>query len=460
MSFPRDFVWGAATSAYQIEGAAFDEGRGASVWDMLSRKPEAIYRGHTGDVAANHYYCYLSDVGIMREIGLQAYRFSVSWPRVIPAGTGAVNEAGLAFYDRLVDALLEANITPWLTLFHWDFPHELYCKGGWLNPDSPQWFADHTAVVVDRLGDRVVNWMTLNEPQVFIGMGHYQGIHAPGDKLGLAEVLRAGHNSLLAHGLAAQVIRARAKTPPQVGWAPVGVAAVPATDSPEDIAAARFATLESAHYPLWSNGWFSDPVIFGSYPQAMLEKVGAAAPVVGPNDMATIAQPIDFYGANIYHAEVVRANAEGLPELVPQPPGVGITTMNWAVVPEALYWGPRFLHERYGKPIVITENGTAVSDWVSADGAVHDPARIDFTHRYLASLRRSIADGADVRGYFHWSLMDNFEWAEGYKQRFGMVFVDFQTQQRIIKDSGRWYAGVIASNGASLADVPIVRGWV
>ncbi|MDZ4770024.1 MAG: GH1 family beta-glucosidase [Chloroflexota bacterium] len=474
MTFPADFAWGSATASYQVEGAAFEDGRGYSVWDMISRKKKlaadgdaawnvsarkpAVYNGHTGDVACDHYHRYRDDVALMKQIGLKAYRFSVSWSRVIPDGVGAVNEKGLAFYDSLVDELLGAGIDPWLTLFHWDYPYELYCRGGWLNPDSPKWFADYAAVIVERLSDRVSHWMTLNEPQCFIGLGHDLGTHAPGDMLGLREVLRAGHNALLAHGMATQVIRAQAKTAPLVGWAPVGVVSVPATESEADIAAARIATFSALDRPLWSNTWWSDPVVFGQYPEDLLAIFADAAPVVGADDMATIQQPLDFYGCNIYSAAVVRAGADGQPVKVEAPVGAAITLMGWSVVPDALYWGARFLQERYKAPIIITENGISVMDWVSADGGVHDPARIDYMARYLSALKRASSEGVDIRGYFHWSLMDNFEWLEGYKQRFGMIYVDFQTQQRTLKDSAHWYSAVIANNGADLDDVPSTHG--
>ena len=242
MSFPQDFTWGAATASYQIEGAAYRAGGGESVWDMFCRRPEAVFEHESGEFSCDHYNRYQEDVALMRELGLQAYRFSISWPRVLPEGVGRVNEAGLDFYDRLVDALLAANVTPWATLFHWDFPYDLYCRGGWLNRDSADWFADYTKIIVDRLSDRVRHWMTLNEPQCFIGLGHQTGIHAPGDKLALREVVRAAHHALLAHGKGVQVLRAHAKAAPQIGWAPVGAARIPATESDADVEAARQAT--------------------------------------------------------------------------------------------------------------------------------------------------------------------------------------------------------------------------
>lgn len=450
MSFPNDFVWGAAAASYQVEGGARDDGKGPSVWDMMCRKEGAIWEGHSGDVACDHYHLWAQDVAIMKEIGLKGYRLSISWPRVIPAGTGKVNAKGLAFYDRLIDALLDAGIQPWVTLFHWDYPYELYCRGGWLSPESPDWFAEYAQVVVKKLGDRVRNWMTLNEPQCFIGLGMRDGLHAPGDKLGWAEVLRAAHHALLAHGRGVQVIRAHAKAAPRVGYAPVGMVRYPATDSRKDIDAARTDMFSITTKTQWNNTWWMDPIFKGEYPADGLEVFKDCLPAVGPRDMKTISQPLDFFGANIYNGQPIRAGRGGKPEIVKRPQGFPLTAFYWPVEPKALYWGPRFFHERYGKPIVITENGLSCTDWVALDGRVHDPLRIDFTARYLRELARASADGVPVQGYFHWSILDNFEWAEGYKQRFGMVYVDYPTGKRILKDSAYWYKQVIAANGANL----------
>ncbi len=452
MSFPEGFVWGAAAAAYQVEGAAYEDGKGPSVWDMMCRKEDAIWRGQTGDVACDHYHRYREDVALMKEIGLEAYRLSISWPRVIPTGTGAVNPKGLDFYNRLVDELLAARIEPWVTLFHWDFPYELYSRGGWLNPYSPDWFADYTAVIADALSDRVTHWMTHNEQACFIGIGLHEGRHAPGDKLGLAEVLRAAHHTLLAHGKSVQVLRARAKRPPLISLAHTGEVRFPATDRKADVEAARreMFAVESKERPVWGAAWWLDPIFFGHYPEDGLATFGRAAPQVKAGDMETIRQPLDFLGVNIYQGAPVAAGPRGQRVAVPFPDGVPLTAFKWNVTPEALYWGPRFLYERYNSPIVITENGMSGLDWISLDGQVHDPQRIDYTQRYLLAFEAAIADGVDGRGYFHWSVMDNFEWAEGFKERFGLVYVDYVTQRRVLKDSARWYGQVIASNGANL----------
>lgn len=449
--FPDAFKWGVASAAYQIEGAPSADGKGPSVWDMFGRKPGAIWSGQNGDTACDHYRRWKDDVRLMRELGLRAYRFSVSWPRVLPEGTGAVNEKGIAFYDRLVDALLEAGIEPWLTLFHWDYPLALYHRGGWLNRDSAGWFADYAGIVTDRLSDRVAHWMTLNEPQCFIGLGHQTGYHAPGDRLRLDEVLLAGHHALLAHGQAVQRLRATARLKPVIGFAPVGVTCMPATDAPADVDAARQAMFSVRRPDCFSNTWWLDPIFRREYPADGLAMYGAAAPRIREGDLATIAQPLDFFGANIYHGTFVRAGRDGTPEDVPLPPGYPKTTQDfWPVTPSALYWGPRFFHERYGLPIVITENGHQNADVVSLDGKVHDPQRIDFLCRYLRELRRACADGVPVRGYFQWCFTDNFEWAMGDAIRVGLVYTDYPTQRRIPKDSAAWYRDVIRTNGASV----------
>ncbi len=450
MAFPKNFVWGAAAASYQVEGGARDDGRGPSVWDMLCRKPGAIWNGQSGDVACDHYHRWREDVGIMKAIGLRAYRLSISWPRIMPDGTGQVNAKGLDFYDRLVDALLAAKVTPFVTLFHWDYPYALYCRGGWLNRCSADWYAEYATAVVARLGDRVRHWMTHNEPQCFVGLGHYDGRHAPGDKLGWAEILRIAHHAHLAHGKGVQAIRAASPGKCAVGQAPVGVVKIPASDSPRDIAAARREMFSVSGHSVWNNTWWMDPIFLGRYPADGLKQYAADMPRVEPGDMETIHQPLDFFGANIYNGVHVRAGKGGRPEVVPEPPGHALTAFKWPVTPEALYWGPRFFYERYKLPIYITENGLSSNDWPALDGRVHDPQRIDFTTRYLRELERAVRDGVDVRGYFHWSIMDNFEWAEGFKERFGLVHVDYVTQKRTLKDSAYWYKRVIATNGKAL----------
>lgn len=450
MSFPEHFTWGAATSAYQIEGAWDEDGKGMSVWDMFTRNPGHIWQGASGKVACNHYHNIEEDVALMASVGLQAYRFSISWPRIYPQGVGEVNQAGLDFYDRLVDELLKAGIKPWVTIFHWDYPYALFLRGGWLNPESPLWFANFTKTLVKRLSDRVAHWMTINEPQCHIGLGHLSGEHAPGLKLDFPEVLLAAHHCLLAHGRAVQTIREHAKLNPTVGWSPAGSIYHPASQAPEDIKAARKVTLEVYKGSVWNNCWWGDPVVFGRYPEEGLRLYGDAVPKYTDAEMDLIRQPIDFYGCNIFHSLPIQAAPDGGGMLAPLPPGHSHTHYLWNQSPEALYWGPKFLAEHYNLPIVVTENGLSETDIISHDGRVHDNNRVEFISKYLLQLRRALQEGIDVRGYFAWSLMDNFEWHEGYKHRFGMVYVDFVTQQRTLKDSAFWFREIVSSNGAAL----------
>lgn len=450
MKFPDKFVWGTATASYQVEGGARVDGRGESVWDACCRVPGFVQDGDTGDVACDAYHLWPEDIRCMQEMGVGAYRFSIAWPRVLPEGTGRVNEAGLAYYDRIIDALLKAGITPYVTLFHWDYPEALYHRGGWLSPDSPEWFAEYTDLIVRRYSDRVTHWITQNEPQCFIGLGHIVGEHAPGLRLPMGEALLAAHRALLAHGRAVQAIRAASKQPCQVGYAFAAGPTCPASNSPADVEAARQATFAVPDSGLFCNSWWMDPIYLGRYPQEGLDKWAKLLTFIGPDDMKTIAQPMDFVGVNIYSGGLVRAGADGRPEEAPLPQGMPRTTMGWPVTPEALYYGPKFYYERYRKPIYVTENGMACCDWPSEDGQVHDPQRVDFLRRYIRAFGRAGEDGVPIGGYFCWSLLDNFEWAHGYSKRFGLVYVDYPTQKRIVKDSGHWYADVARSNGRSL----------
>jgi len=451
MTFPKDFIWGAATSAYQIEGAAQQDGRGLSIWDVFCRKPSAVWQGHSGHTACDHYHRFREDISLMSEISLPAYRFSIAWPRVLPQGKGPVNDRGLDFYDRLVDGLLAAGITPYVTLFHWDYPQALHEPGGWLNRDSADWFAGYAAVMADRLSDRVQHWITLNEPQIFVGFGYQDGTHAPGERQELPQVLQIAHTVLLAHGKAVQAIRSRARVKPCVGYAlSVNPVAVPATDSPEDIRAAREIFAADTKQVWMNNSWWTDPVVFGRYPEGGLERVAKAASFIAGSDMQTISQPLDFLGLNVYFGEQYRSGPDGTPEKVPFASGHERTGFDWPVVPESIYWAAKFYAERYRLPIIITENGMSRRDAVAGDGTVRDPQRIDFLRRYLRELKRALADSIDVRGYFLWSLMDNFEWAAGFRERFGIVYVDYQTQERTLKDSALWYREVIAANGANI----------
>jgi beta-glucosidase len=450
MIFPNNFTWGASTSAYQIEGAWNEDGKGPSIWDMFSRQPGRVWEGHSGKVACDHYHRYKEDVALMAEIGLKAYRFSFSWTRLIPDGNGTPNKAGLEFYDRLINALLERKIEPWATLFHWDFPLALFLRGGWLNPDSSKWFARYVSIVIEHFSDRISHWVTFNDPQCVIGLGHQTGEYAPGLRLDLPEALLAYHNCLLAHGRAVEAIRSKAKLKPLVGWSSSGVLCYPDSDTPEDIKAARQITLSVFPGTVWNNCWLGDAVVFGHYPEEGLKVYGSAVPNYPASDFKIIHQPVDFYGCNIFLATRIKADANGNPVEVHLPAGYPDTHHLWKQTPEVLYWGPKFLSENYKLPIIVTENGMSNCDAVGLDGRVHDPGRIEFMTRYLLQLRRAIRNGVDVRGYFTWSLMDCFEWVEGYKHRFGLIHVDYETQKRTPKDSAYWYKEVISSNGSSL----------
>lgn len=445
--FPADFLWGAASSSYQVEGAAETDGKGLSVCDVFYRNPANGWEGDNGDVACDHYHRWEEDLDLMRKVGLQAYRFSVNWSRVLPEGVGPVNEKGIGFYDRLVDGLLERGIVPYLTLFHWEYPYALYQRGGWLNARSPDWFAEYAGLLAKRLGDRVTNWMTLNEPQIVIMGGHRSGRHAPGLRLPLGEQVLAAHNMLKAHGKAVRALRENAPRPARVGAAPVGVVRIPETESAADIEAAREGTFAITEDSFWNNTWYADPMILGHYPEDGLRIWRPHLPEGWERDMETIRQPLDFYGANIYNGQRVRATGDGW-EPTGSDPGPALTTMDWKVSEASLYYGPRFLHERYGLPVLITENGMANTDWVQVDGRVRDSQRIDFLIRYLGQLERAVGEGVPVEGFLHWCWCDNFEWYLGYSRRFGLVHVDFRTQHRTLKDSAHWYARLVEQHRA------------
>ena len=449
MGFAKDFVWGAATSSYQIEGTGRDSGKGQNIWDVFTKEPGRVYEGHTGDIACDHYHRFREDVAYMKELGLKGYRFSIDWSRVLPEGTGKVNEKGIDFYNALIDELLEQGIEPYITLYHWELPYEIYKRGGWMNPEIVEWFGQYARLVAERFSDRVKYFFTLNEPQCFVGLGFLQGCHAPGVKAPLRDTFEMAHNALKAHGRAVQMLRAYGKQNVQIGYAPTSGMCYPEKETPKDIEAARkalFALPDDLSNWTWNVSWWSDPVILGKYPEEGMKKYEKYLPVITDEDMKLISQPIDFYGQNIYNGRCIRMGTDGRPEEVRRPAGFPKTATNWPVTPPPLYWGPKFLYERYRKPIYITENGMACHDTVSQDGKVHDPNRIDFLARYLKNLKRA-AEEIDIRGYFQWSLMDNFEWDKGYAERFGIIYVDFGTQERIWKDSAYWYRDLIRRNG-------------
>lgn len=434
--FPTDFVWGVATASAQIEGAAFEDGKGASVWDTFSRVPGKVIGGDTLDVACDHYHRYGEDAALLASLGCTHYRLSMAWPRIFPEGSGAVNAAGLDFYDRLVDAFLQNGITPWVTLYHWDLPQKLEDEGGWLQRKTVDAFADYADIVTKQLGDRVKNWFTLNEMPCFIGMGYGTGQHAPGRTESKKNVNQAYHHALLAHGRAVQIVRANVPDA-RVGLVHNPPTPLPVIETEEHIQAAR-ENYERVNAPLMA------PVYQGAYPDWFL--AAPDAPEIAAGDMEIIAQPGDFLGLNLYAGYFVRAGApfQSLPFPRQFPQG----DLPWInVTPQTLYWQIRFAQEVFGVgPVLITENGSAFDDAMTQEGEVLDLERREYFRNYLISLHRAVQEGFDVRGYFAWTLMDNYEWAEGYAKRFGLIHVDFETQKRTPKLSAQWFGAVCREN--------------
>jgi beta-glucosidase len=434
--FPADFRWGAAVSAYQIEGAVAEDGRGESIWDRFSATPGKVVGGDSGAVACDSYHRYREDVRLMKELGLSAYRFSIAWPRILPEGRGRTNAAGLDFYDKQVDELLAAGIEPFVTLYHWDLPQALEDRGGWPVRETAEAFAEYVEVVAGRLGDRVRNWITQCEPWVVAWLGYGTGEHAPGRKSD-ADALAAAHHVLLSHGLAADVLRREAPES-RLGITIDLVAFHPLTDSPEDLAAL-------AREDGFRNRWILDPVLRGRYPDDMLERFAPMLPAIEDGDLQTISAPLDFLGVNYYTRSVVRSNgADGRPVTVTGD-DVERTEMGWEVYPDGLYELLLRLRAEYDPPpLYVTENGAAFRDH-RVNGSVHDPKRISYVDRHLDAIARAIEDGVPVHGYFLWSLLDNFEWSFGYSRRFGIVYVDYATLERVPKASYAWYRDFIAS---------------
>ena len=441
-SFPQGFLWGSATASYQVEGAVNEDGRGPSIWDTFSHTEGKTNNGDTGDVADDHYHRYKEDIQLMKALGLKTYRFSVAWPRVFPQGAGAPNPKGLDFYNRLVDELLAANIQPYCTLFHWDLPQALEDKGGWQSRFTSEAFATYAGYVAQHLSDRVKHFMTLNEMRSFVDIGYKDGRHAPGLKLPPAGVNQVRHHAVLAHGLGVQAIRANAKPGTKVGLAENATATVPVIETPEHIEAAKKAMREA-------NAGYLTAIMEGRYTDAYLARAGADAPKFTDAEMKAIGSPVDFVGLNVYTPSYVRADdsASGF-AFVPPPASYPHMMSNWLHVgPEALYWGPRLAAQIWNiKEIYITENGASSADVLTPDGHVYDSDRVMYLRNYLTQLHRAVSEGVPVRGYFCWSLLDNYEWADGYAYRFGIHYVDFATQKRTPKLSAHFYREVIASN--------------
>jgi beta-glucosidase len=447
-SFPQDFVWGAATASYQIEGAVHEDGRGESVWDRFCATPGKVRGGDTGEIACDFYHRYRDDVALMRELGLDAFRFSVAWPRVQPTGHGSVNEAGLDFYDRLVDELLAHGIEPFVTLFHWDTPQALEDVGGWPVRATADAFVEYAAAVANRLGDRVRYWTTHNEPWVYAWVGHAWGEHAPGRK-NEADAVAAAHHLLLSHGWAVEEIR-RAAPDAQLGITLNLAHIYPASNRPEDEAATWQVDGEG-------NRWFLDPIFRGTYPADLLERNELVAPLVQDGDLDVISAPLDFLGINNYTRYVVSAGKDGPRfERNPEAPE---TDMGWEVYPEGLQRMLVRVAQDYAPPsIYVTENGAAFGDVRVHDGRIHDPERTAYLESHLGAVERAIEQGAPVNGYFVWSMLDNFEWAFGYSKRFGIVHVDYPTLERTPKDSFYWYRDFIASRRGAPQPSPLAAG--
>jgi beta-glucosidase len=465
-AFGPDFRWGASTASYQIEGAVTQDGRGRSVWDTFTAEPGRIADGSSGEVACDHYHRYREDIALMAQLGLDSYRLSIAWPRIQPDGTGPANPAGLGFYDRLIDELLAAGIRPMATLFHWDLPQALQDRGGWSERETAERLGDYAALLGERFADRIALWAPVNEPNVVTVLGHLQGIHAPGSTLG-AGALTVAHHLLLGHGLAVQALRAAGAG--GIGCANNHSPIWAASDSAADQQAA------DEYDQLW-NRLYADPMLLGSYPERLLPLLPPSA----PGDLAVIGQPLDFYGLNYYNPVRIGASVEGTGQRIDVPVEVGdpqleglsfyrlpidgypTTDFGWPVIPDGLHELLTRLHQRYGSALptsYITENGCSYGDGPDESGRVPDQRRIDYLDGHLRAVHRAITDGVDVGGYYTWSLLDNFEWAEGYRQRFGLVHVDYASQRRTPKDSFHWYAAVIRQQRGRLspAEAPGTR---
>jgi beta-glucosidase len=440
-SFPAGFLWGTATAAYQIEGAVSEDGRGPSIWDTFTHTPGKIRNDDNGDVADDHYHRYQDDVRSMKALAATAYRFSISWPRIFPQGTGAPNPKGLDFYDRLLDNLVANGIAPFPTLYHWDLPQALQDRGGWETRDTAEAFADYAGYVAEKLSDRARHFFTLNECAAFVELGHAAGVFAPGLQLPPGRLNQVRHHALLAHGLAVQAIRARSRAGTQTGPAENVSVCVPVIETPEHIAAAELATRDAPYLTA---------IMEGRYRESFLAAAGGDAPKVAAEDMNAISTPVDFVGINVYLPGSYISASDAAPGFTSVPFPAKYPTMNssWLKIgPEALYWGPRNVAKIWNaSDIYITENGCSATDVPAADGLVYDTDRIMFLRSYLSQLQRATSEGVPVRGYFHWSLMDNFEWAEGFGTRFGLLYVDYATQQRTPKLSASFYREVAARN--------------
>ena len=446
MAFGKDFVWGAASSAYQTEGYPAADGGGESVWDVFCRKPGAVANGEDGSVACDGYHRFEEDIALLASLGLRAYRFSTSWARIDPKGDGRWNEAGLRYYDRVVDCCLRHGVTPWMTLYHWELPQALEAGGGWLRRETAEAFAHFAGRMARHFGGRVSRFITLNEPQIVLKLGYCDGVHAPGRRCPLPQLVQCWKSLMLAHGLAFRAIRSAAPGA-QIGIASTGKLCYP--HSPSDEEAAREET-----FRLTDADWmFTHPITLDAVCFGRVEpEPGALSSLmrkISQEDWDIMHAVPDFIGINSYNGSEIAADANGRPVYLPRPKGFPCTALKWPITPEIMEYGYAFLYGRYRLPLYVTECGLSCNDRIYLDGQVHDADRIDFLHRYLLALRKG-SERAGIRGFFHWSLTDNFEWHSGYAERFGLIYIDYPTQKRIPKDSARWFARVVRENGRSL----------
>lgn len=452
--FREDFVWGAASSAYQIEGKDKEDGAGECIWDRFVKEKGRITDGADADVSCDFVHKYKEDISLMKYMGIKHYRFSLNWSRIMPEGTGKVNEKAVKMYRDMILFMKEKGIEPFISLFHWEYPQRLQEQGGWVSYQSPEWFGEYAKVAAENFSDICKNFITIDEPQCFCNFGHVRGTHAPGYRLPLPLSFQMVHNILKAHGRAVQVLRKYADGPVKIGIAPTYSVPVPCTEEAADIEAARrayFGFYEEMDNWAWNLSWYLDPILFGKYPEKGMEKFAPYLPRFSEEDMDLISQPIDFIGQGIYNGYAVRADQEGEPEVLERKPGAPKTAVGWSIMPECMYWGCKFLYERYKMPVIITENGMSALDVVSEDGRVHDQNRIHYLDAHISQMQRAYDEGIDIRGYFLWTFLDNFEWERGYSERFGIVYVDFENKKRTVKDSAYWYQKVMSTNGRNLS---------
>jgi len=440
--FPENFLWGAATAAYQIEGAYNEDGKGENIWDRFSHIPGNVWNNENGDVACDHYHRYEEDIKLLKELGVDTYRFSISWARIFPEGKGTPNQRGIGFYKRLCEKLLENGIMPAVTLYHWDLPQKLQDKGGWANRETVEHFEQYARYVFKELGDKVPVWITHNEPWVVSFTGHWEGRHAPGIR-DFSTALQVSHHLLLSHGKAVKAYR-------EMGFG--GKIGITLNMNPVYAASYRLEDMEAAkRFNAFHNRWFADPIFKGEYPEELIKwyEGKVKIPDIMPDDLKTISQPIDFLGINNYFSSFIKYDAKSWPlEALSVDTGKDKTEMGWEINPEGIYDLLMYLHKEYkGIKILITENGAAFNDIVNREGKVEDDNRLDYLYRHLKQVHRAISDGVNVEGYYVWSLMDNFEWARGYSKRFGLIYVDYKTQRRIFKKSALWYKDVIKNKG-------------